>query len=119
MKKVILLIKVVVEVVVGKCFYVLIFGIDYDIVDGIGVCDYIYVEDLVFVYLKVFDYLCKGGKLVILNVGYGYGYSVWEVLDMVGKVDGKLLIIKEEGCCVGDFLILIVGVDKICSILDW
>lgn len=32
-----------------------VFGSDYDIYDGIGVCDYIYVVDLVLGYLKVLE----------------------------------------------------------------
>lgn len=46
-------IKVVSQVVIGLCEKIDVFGIDYLIFDGICVCDYIYVIDLVNVYFKV------------------------------------------------------------------
>lgn len=71
------LIKIVVEVVIGKCVLVSVFGIDYDMFDGIGVCDYIYVSDLVDVYVVVFDWLIVNlCECLIVNVGYGVGFSV-------------------------------------------
>ncbi|MGC1508427.1 UDP-glucose 4-epimerase GalE [Ketobacter sp. MCCC 1A13808] len=118
-KKATLLTKVAVEAAVGKRPHVSIFGTDYDTADGTGVRDYIHVEDLASAHLKALDYLRKGGKSVTLNAGYGHGYSVREVLDMVGKVDGKPLTIKEEGRRAGDPPTLIAGADKIRSTLDW
>lgn len=47
------------------------FGDDYDIVDGIGVCDYIYVVDFVNGYLKVFDCLNFNMGLDKYNLGIG------------------------------------------------
>ena len=53
--------------------------------------DYLHVEDLAAAHLNALDYLRGGGKSVTLNVGYGHGYSVREVLRMVETVGGKPL----------------------------
>lgn len=53
-----------------------IFGGDYDMLDGICVCDYVYVSDFGEVYVLVLKYLFDGGVSEILNFGIGYGFSV-------------------------------------------
>ena len=56
--------------------------------DGTGVRDYIHVEDLATAHLDALSYLRKGGTPQVLNVGYGHGYSVREVLKSVERVAG-------------------------------
>ncbi len=114
-----LLIKVAAEVAVGKRPSISIFGTDYETHDGTGVRDFIHVEDLANAHLKALDYLRNGGKSTVMNVGYGHGYSVREVLDMVEKVSGKKLDIKEEPRRAGDPPSLIAISDKIRDTLDW
>ncbi len=114
-----LLTKVAVEAAVGKRSQVSIFGTDYPTPDGTGIRDYIHVEDLASAHLKALDYLRKGGQNVTLNAGYGHGYSVREVLDMVGKVNGKPLKIVEEGRRAGDPAALIAIAGKIRQVLGW
>jgi len=114
-----LLIKVACEAAVGKRDKVYIFGTDYPTDDGTGVRDYIHVEDLADAHLRALDYLRKGGESTILNVGYGHGYSVRQVLDAVARVDGKALTIVEEDRRAGDPPELISIADKIKSKLNW
>ena len=91
-----LLTKVACEAMVGKRSHVSIFGTDYPTPDGTGVRDYLHVEDLAAAHLRALDYLRSNGRSVTLNVGYGHGYSVREVLAMVESVGGKPLVIREE-----------------------
>lgn len=114
-----LLIKVACEAAVGKRDKVYIFGTDYPTDDGTGVRDYIHVEDLADAHLRALDYLRKGSESTILNVGYGHGYSVREVLDAVERVDGKPLNIIEEERRAGDPPVLISVADEIKSKLNW
>ena len=114
-----LLVKVACEAAVGKRDKVYIFGTDYPTEDGTGVRDYIHVEDLADAHLRALDYLRNGGESTILNVGYGHGYSVREVLDAVARVDGKPLNIVEEERRAGDPPVLISVADKIKSTLNW
>jgi len=83
-----LLIKVAVEVAMGKRAGMSIFGTDYPTPDGTGVRDYIHVEDLADAHLCALDYLRGDGESVTLNCGYGHGYSVREVLESVERVHG-------------------------------
>lgn len=114
-----LLTKVAVEAAVGKRSHVSIFGTDYPTPDGTGIRDYIHVEDLASAHLKALDYLRKDGQSVTLNAGYGHGYSVREVLDMVGKVNGQPLKIIEEGRRAGDPAALIAIAGRIRQVLGW
>ncbi len=114
-----LLTKVAVEAAVGKRPHVAIFGTDYDTPDGTGVRDYIHVEDLASAHIKALDYLRAGGESTTLNAGYGHGYSVREVLDMVSKVNGAPLKIIEQERRAGDPPRLIAKAEKIRSVLNW
>jgi len=114
-----LLVKVACEVAVGKRPHVSIFGTDYPTPDGTGVRDYIHVEDLATAHLNALDYLRKGGASTVLNVGYGHGYSVREVLQSVERVAGGRLNIIEEPRRAGDPPALVARADRIRQELGW
>jgi UDP-glucose 4-epimerase len=114
-----LLTKVACEAMVGKRPHVAVFGSDYPTPDGTGVRDYLHVEDLAAAHLNALDYLRGGGKSVTLNVGYGHGYSVREVLRMVETVGGKPLTIREEARRAGDPAYLVARADRIRTELGW
>ncbi len=114
-----LLTKVAVEAAVGKRPQVYIFGTDFDTPDGTGVRDYIHVEDLASAHVNALDYLRDGGESTTLNAGYGHGYSVREVLDMVGKLNGKPLTIVETDRRAGDPPALIAKATHIRDVLGW
>jgi UDP-glucose 4-epimerase len=114
-----LLLKVACETAIGKRPSISIFGTDYKTPDGTGIRDYIHVEDLADAHLKALTYLRNGGKSDTLNVGYGHGYSVREVLNMVEKVNGAKLTIKEEPRRAGDPPALIANSNKIKSQFKW
>ncbi len=114
-----LLLKVACEVAVGKRQEIYIFGTDYPTPDGTGIRDYIHVEDLANAHLCALSYLRKGGESTTLNVGYGHGYSVREVLDAVERIDGKPLNIIEKERRAGDPPNLISVADEIKTRLKW
>ena len=114
-----LLIKVACEHVVGKRPDVAIYGTDYDTADGTGVRDYIHVEDLATAHLDALDYLRGGGASTVLNVGYGHGYSVREVLQSVERVSGQRLTIREEPRRAGDPPALVARAERIRRELGW
>ncbi len=113
------LLKVACEHAVGKRDSVSIFGTDYDTPDGTGVRDYIHVEDLADAHLKALDYLRTGGVSATLNCGYGKGYSVREMLDMVARVAGKKLVVREAPRRAGDPSELVAIADRIRKTLGW
>jgi UDP-glucose 4-epimerase len=114
-----LLIKVACEVAVGKRTHLSVFGTDYPTGDGTGVRDYIHVEDLATAHLDALTYLRGGGSSTILNVGYGHGYSVRQVIDSVQRVTGKTLAVKEESRRPGDPPALVARAERIRSELGW
>ncbi len=114
-----LLTKVACEAMVGKRSHVSIFGTDYATPDGTGVRDYLHVVDLAAAHLNALSYLRDGGRPVTLNVGYGHGYSVREVLSMVETVGGKRLDIREEPRRAGDPPYLVARAERIRAELGW
>jgi UDP-glucose 4-epimerase len=114
-----LLVKVACEVAVGKRAELSIFGTDYPTPDGTGVRDYIHVEDLAAAHLDALTYLRNGGASAILNVGYGHGYSVREVLASVERVTGKRLNVREQPRRAGDPPSLVARADRIRAQLGW
>jgi UDP-glucose 4-epimerase len=114
-----LLVKVACEAAVGKRAQMSIFGTDYPTPDGTGVRDYIHVEDLAMAHLDALDYLRSGGASTVLNVGYGHGYSVREVLKSVERVAGTRLKVVEEPRRAGDPPALVARADRIRRELNW
>jgi UDP-glucose 4-epimerase len=114
-----LLIKVACEVAIGKRPHLSIFGTDYATPDGTGVRDYIHVEDLASAHLDALTYLRGGGPSTTLNVGYGHGYSVREVLASVERVTGRRLTVREEPRRPGDPAALVARAERIQSELGW
>jgi UDP-glucose 4-epimerase len=114
-----LLTKVACEAMVGKRPHVSVFGSDYPTPDGTGVRDYLHIEDLAAAHLNALGYLRDGGKSTTLNVGYGHGYSVREVLRMVEQVAGKSLVVREEARRAGDPAYLVAKAERIRSELGW
>jgi UDP-glucose 4-epimerase len=114
-----LLTKVACEALVGKRPHVSVFGSDYPTPDGTGVRDYLHIEDLAAAHLDALAYLRGGGESTALNVGYGHGYSVREVLAMVESVAGKPLNIREEPRRAGDPAYLVARADRVRNELGW
>jgi UDP-glucose 4-epimerase len=114
-----LLMKVACEAAVGKRAEVAIFGTDYATADGTGVRDYIHVTDLAAAHLDALACLRGGGASAILNVGYGHGYSVREVLAGVERVAGKRLAVREQARRAGDPPMLVAQADRIRAELGW
>ncbi|HXO63274.1 MAG TPA: UDP-glucose 4-epimerase GalE [Steroidobacteraceae bacterium] len=114
-----LLLKIACEAAVGKRAEVSIFGTDYPTADGTGVRDYLHVTDLAAAHLDALAYLRGGGASATLNVGYGHGYSVREVLASVERAAGKRLTIREHGRRAGDPPMVVAQADRIRRELGW
>ena len=107
------------EAVVGRRSHVSIFGTDYATPDGTGVRDYIHVDDLARAHLDALDYLRAGGAPLVLNCGYGHGFSVREVIASVERVAGVRLTVREEPRREGDPPTLIARAERIRERLGW
>ena len=114
-----LLVKVACEAAAGKRPDVQIFGTDYPTPDGTGVRDYIHVEDLATAHLDALAWLRNGGASTTLNVGYGHGYSVRQVLASVERVTGRALKVREAPRRAGDPPTLVARAERIRAQLNW
>jgi UDP-glucose 4-epimerase len=80
------------QVAVGKRDKLMVFGDDYDTVDGTGVRAYIHVEDLAAGHIAALKALEDTDEPVhIWNLGSGHGTSVLEMLKAFEKAVGREL----------------------------
>jgi UDP-glucose 4-epimerase len=114
-----LLVKVACEAATGRRSGVAIYGTDFPTPDGTGLRDYVHVEDLATAHVDALRYLREGGESVVLNCGYGHGYSVREVLAAVENANGERLTIREEPRRAGDPPELIAVADRVREVLGW
>ncbi len=77
------------------------------------------MEDLATAHLDALEYLRGNGASTVLNVGYGHGYSVREVLESVERVAGKRLTVREEPRRAGDPPALVAQAERIRAELGW
>lgn len=113
------LIPLVIEAALGKKERVEVFGNDYDTKDGTCVRDYIHVSDLADAHYRALDWLIKGNKSEVFNLGNGKGFSVREIIDTVrghSKTDFKVENISRRP---GDPAILIGSSEKAKELLGW
>lgn len=113
------LVKVCCEAALGLRKGVSIFGTDYATPDGTGIRDYIHVEDLAAAHLAALGYLDRNKESTIVNVGYGKGSSVREVIEMAHAVTGVKFPVIETSRRPGDPPKLVAKADRIAEIFDW
>ncbi len=113
------LIKVCCQAALGIRDSVSIFGTDYRTHDGTGIRDYIHIEDLANAHLAALKYLENGNPSTVLNVGYGKGSSVREVIELAHKVSGVNFPVFESPRRPGDPAELVAKADRIRDVLGW
>lgn len=113
------LIKVACECVTGQREGMSVFGTDYDTRDGTCIRDYIHVEDLAKAHVMALDYMATGGDSKVLNCGYGRGFTVQEVIDVVKKQSGVDFPVTETGRRAGDPAALMADNTLIRQTLGW
>jgi UDP-glucose 4-epimerase len=114
------LIKVAVEAATGKRDHVAVFGTDYDTRDGTGMRDYIHVSDLAAAHVDTLEALMANpGTNYTMNVGYGTGSTVLEVLDAVDRVTNMTIERRIEPRRAGDPPILVADNRAILATLPW
>jgi len=113
------LIKVACETAVGERNRMSVFGTDYPTPDGTCTRDYIHVSDLVSAHLAALKHLRAGGENLVLNCGYGRGYSVLEVIETVKRVSHKDFPVEMSPRRPGDPAAIVARADKIRAKLGW
>jgi UDP-glucose 4-epimerase len=114
------LIKVAVEAATGRRGHVDIYGTDFPTADGTGVRDYIHVSDLAAAHVRALERLiARPDENLLLNCGYGRGYSVLEVLDSVDRVTNRRIERRPAPRRAGDSAAMVADTSRILATLDW
>ena len=113
------LIPLVLRVPLGKRDKIMIFGDDYPTEDGTCIRDYIHVMDLVDAHILALDYLNKGNRSNIFNLGNGKGFSVKEIVDAAERATGHTIARKISPRRDGDPAVLVASSEKAQKILKW
>ena len=114
------LVKVAVEAAAGKRGHVDIYGTDFDTPDGTGVRDYIHVTDLAEAHVRTLERLiARPDENLLLNCGYGHGFSVLEVFESVDRVAGRAIERRAAPRRAGDPPSVVGDNRRILETLDW
>ncbi len=113
------LIKVATQTALGQRDHIDVFGSDYDTPDGTCVRDYIHISDLINAHVLLLNYLRKGGQNKILNCGYGQGYSVNQVINMVKQVCAIDFDVRHVERRDGDPASVVAQSKKLKELLNW
>jgi UDP-glucose 4-epimerase len=96
-----------------------VYGSDYPTRDGTGIRDYIHVSDLVSAHLQALTHLSEGGESLVVNCGYGHGYTVSEVIDAVRTVSGRPIEVRSAPRRAGDPVSIVADSSRIRARLGW
>ncbi len=113
------LVKAACETALGLRREIEVFGTDYDTPDGTGVRDYIHVSDLVEAHLLLLDHLRDKKNNLVVNCGYGRGFSVLDVLAAVERAAGRKFPVRFSPRRSGDPAIAFACTDLLHHVIDW
>ncbi len=113
------LIPLVLQVPLGLREFIMVYGDDYDTADGTCIRDYIHVLDLVDAHMLAVKKLLNEKCNDIINLGYGHGYSVNEIIETSREVTNHPIAQKQGQRRAGDPAMLIAKNDKACEVLGW
>lgn len=103
----------------GEIPKLFIYGTDYPTTDGTCIRDYIHVDDLSQAHILALNHLIENGKTNIVNCGYGYGFSVKEVIRATKKITGIDFNVDESGRRDGDPPVLVAKSTNLRSMMGW
>ena len=113
------LIPLVLQAASGRRASISVFGMDWPTRDGTCVRDYIHVNDLCDAHLRALDWLAKGGRYDVFNLGNGDGATVLEVIEAARRVTGKPIKVDQAARRAGDPATLVADAAKARRILGW
>jgi UDP-glucose 4-epimerase len=111
------IIPLILRVAAGQADHVKIFGEDYPTPDKTCIRDYVHVIDLAEAHILALTAIEK--ESCILNLGYGNGYSVAEVVEMARQVTGVNIKTESAQRRPGDPPVLIASADQAMLNLGW
>ena len=113
------LIKVAAQAALGLRERLEVFGTDYPTRDGSCLRDYIHVSDLADAHIAALDHLRADGGSLTLNCGYGRGYSVLEVIEVMKRISGVDFPVTLSPRRPGDPAAIVARAERIGAELGW
>lgn len=92
---------------------------EVDTPDKTPIRDYINVVDLNIAHLNALEYLFKGGKSEIINLGTGTGNSVLEIVNEVQAATHNKINLAKSIPRQGEYAKMIADISKAKTILNW
>jgi len=96
-----------------------VYGDDYDTRDGTCIRDFIHVSDLADIHIKTLMKIDALHKSIILNCGYGTGWSVLEIVNEFKKFTRNKVKINFKKRRKGDVIEIVANVKKLKKFLTW
>lgn len=115
------LIPYITQTAIGIREQLVVFGDDYDTIDGTNIRDFIHVVDLAKAHVAAFDFLKTKEKAYydVFNIGTGEGYSVLQLISTFEKVNNLKLNYKIGSRRPGDTVKIYGDVAKAKEVLGW
>ena len=113
------LIPLVLQAAAARRESISVYGNDWPTRDGTCVRDYIHVSDLCVAHLQALEWLAKGGRYEVFNLGNGEGATVLEVIEAAKRVTGKQFKINFAARRAGDPPSLVADASKARRVLGW
>ena len=107
------------QVAVGRRDKLMVYGNDYDTIDGTGVRDYIHVSDLADGHVRALSYAATHTGVEAFNLGAGNGYSVLEVVQAFEKASGQAVPYEIASRRKGDIDQFWANPEKAKNLLGW
>lgn len=79
-----------------------VYGRNYPTKDGTCIRDYISVNDISSIHILTLKHISKNKKSLVLNCGYGYGFSVLNIIKKFSEFSRKKIIIIFKSRRIGD-----------------
>ena len=105
--------------VLGTVPPLMVFGDNYETVDGTCVRDYVHVEDLAQAHLTALQFLSSAEGAHVFNLGNGQGFSVRQVIDAAAAVVGRAVPYTVAARRAGDPEVLVASSRKASDVLGW
>lgn len=112
------LIPVILDQVLNKRDYIIVFGNSFDTSDGTGIRDFIHVEDIASAHILAMENFDRVGNK-FFNLGNGKGYSVLEVIKEVEKYLNTKVSYKIGEQRPGDPAVLVASYENAFQQLGW
>jgi len=96
-----------------------VYGNDYNTFDGSCIRDFIHVTDLADIHLKILSKVDQNNKSVLLNCGYGKGFSVLEVVNQFKKFSKNKVTVKFKPRRKAEIIESVANVNKLKNYLKW